>query len=91
MCQLDPTWRAARKTGRTAEAGALASAQVGGGELDANLADQLALILDGSHRSGEARALRNDFARRAGVQRSGRTEGAEATSTGAAFPASAFR
>lgn len=76
---LDNLWRAARKAGRTGEAGALASAQVQAGDLDAVLADQLALILDGSHRSGEARALRNEFARRAGIQRSGRATDAQAT------------
>ena len=76
---LENLGRAARKAGRLAEAGALASAQVEVGDLDANLVEQLGLILEDADHQAEASALRNDFARRAGVQRSGRATGAEAT------------
>lgn len=76
---LENLLRAACKAGRLAEAGALASAQVERGNLDAIVVDQLALILDRSNRPDEARALRNDFLRRTGVKRSGRVEQAEAT------------
>jgi Flp pilus assembly protein TadD len=67
--------RAARKTGRLAEAEAAARTVLDANPGDARTVEQLALILDGSNRPLEARALRDDLARRTGIQRGGRTAG----------------
>jgi tetratricopeptide (TPR) repeat protein len=64
--------RAARKIGRLAVAESAARARLAAGHDDAAV-EQLALILDYSKRPKEARTLRNDLARRAGIQSSGRS------------------
>jgi len=63
--------RAATRTGRLAQAEAVARAQLAAGHTDTETREQLARILDGLRRPAEANALRNDIARWAGVQRTG--------------------
>jgi tetratricopeptide (TPR) repeat protein len=71
--------RAANKSGRRAAAEAALRAELEAGRDDVDTVEQLALLLDWSGRSGEALALRNDLARRTGLHRAGRIEGAQAT------------
>jgi Flp pilus assembly protein TadD len=75
---LNDLSRAARKAGRLSAAEAAAHAELEAGHTDADTVEQAALILDHAARSDEARALRNDLARRTGVKRSGRTHDAQA-------------
>lgn len=70
---------AGRKAGRFATVVAAARATLEAGHTDAETVEQLALILDHAAQRQEARALRNDLARRTGAKRSGRTSDAAAT------------
>jgi tetratricopeptide (TPR) repeat protein len=71
--------RAAAKAGRLPEAEALVRAEIASGRTDTETLEQLARILDHQRRSDEARSIRNDIARRAGVQRKGPLRAPEAT------------
>jgi Flp pilus assembly protein TadD len=63
--------RAAAKADRLAQAEAVVRGLVADGAADPETLEQLAKILDGLRRPAEALAIRNDIARRAGVQRKG--------------------
>jgi Flp pilus assembly protein TadD len=71
--------RAANKSGRRGAAEAALRAELEAGHDDPDTVEQLALTLDWSQRPDEATALRNDLARRTGLHRAGRIEGAQAT------------
>ncbi|MBV9509102.1 MAG: tetratricopeptide repeat protein [Caulobacteraceae bacterium] len=68
---LDGLGRAARKSGRLVEAETVLRAEIAAGRMDAEVVEQLSLGLEAEGRAAEALALRNDLARRLGVQRRG--------------------
>jgi Flp pilus assembly protein TadD len=71
--------RAANKAGRRGAAEAALRAELKAGRDDADTVEQLALVLDWSGQPDEALALRNALARRTGLRRAGKTQGAQAT------------
>jgi Flp pilus assembly protein TadD len=76
---LENLARAARMAGKLAAAERAARAEIEASHAAAEIVEQLALILDYARQPHEAKALRNDIARRAGLQRSGRAQDAQAT------------
>jgi Flp pilus assembly protein TadD len=71
--------QAGRRAGRFAAVVAAARAELEAGHTDSETVEQLALILDQAALPQEARALRNDLARRTGAKRSGQSSDAAAT------------
>ena len=71
--------RAANKAGRRGDAEAALRAERSAGRDDPDTVEQLALVLDWSGKQDEALALRDVLARRTGLHRAGRIDGAQAT------------
>jgi len=68
---LDNLTRAARKGGRLDVAETVLRREVEAGRLDTDTVEQLALVLDLTGQAAESLSLRNDLARRTGVQSQG--------------------
>ncbi|HZZ32806.1 MAG TPA: tetratricopeptide repeat protein [Phenylobacterium sp.] len=67
--------KSAGRAGRLAEAEVAVRAYIAGGYDDGDVVEELAVVLDRLKRPDEARQVRNDLARRAGIQRRGGGKG----------------